>query len=636
MKLKSIIILILLSFFSMEVYAQTFFSWRYREDATDCTSLTDGKQRDLCYELDDDTLYKCDPTAGDCDTAGEWKAVSGGGSGTITQVGNTTTGVAGTTASNTDVTWTNMQGTIGKVTTSDASFTDVTASGDILPDSDDSSNLGGSGIEFKDIYIDGVAFVDQLDMHGNANFVDTGRQNFGAGSGGSGFIDVRFGYQTADANAKLYYGYLDKAGDSPNNVPVFLWGDVTGKDANLGLFDGITQPRIAVLDDDADSAISLGFTSDDVAGIVGNGNITSLDIQLPLTALDATFSFINDTKIGNASAADATFTDITTSSLTASECVQTDANKKLISTGGSCGGTLTVGNSIASGTAQRVIFEDASNNIAEDADFTFDGVDTLTITNITAIDATFTNIGKTSTGDATFNTVTIDKIIAKTSLVTIIDPLVLNTSGSGTNPAAGTLRLGGFSSSNGISMRKSGTGVGKYLTFQNSANTTVYSVGEEGKVSGGDATFAFINDTKIGNASPADATFTAIGMSGGTGTITSISGDLNLDANGQNITLGDGGITNYISITDSGVMTFVGSSLINTTFSATAIVPDLAAADDNFELFTSTRAITIKWIGCHTPGTATLAAEISLEDRSGNAMTHDVHGCTVSTNDTTG
>ena len=50
-----------------------------RRHATDCTAITDGKNGELCYEQDANTLYMCEPTAGDCDTAGEWIQTAGGG-----------------------------------------------------------------------------------------------------------------------------------------------------------------------------------------------------------------------------------------------------------------------------------------------------------------------------------------------------------------------------------------------------------------------------------------------------------------------------------------------------------------------------------------------------------------------------
>ncbi|HUV84326.1 MAG TPA: hypothetical protein VMV86_01375, partial [Methanosarcinales archaeon] len=62
--------------------AQTFYSLRSRTHATDCTALTDGKINDICFEVDDETLYKCEPDAGDC-TGTEWKFI--GGAETVTK-----------------------------------------------------------------------------------------------------------------------------------------------------------------------------------------------------------------------------------------------------------------------------------------------------------------------------------------------------------------------------------------------------------------------------------------------------------------------------------------------------------------------------------------------------------------------
>ena len=66
--------------FSPEAFAQTFL-WRYRTHATACNGLTGGKTRDLCHQQSDDTLWKCVPSAGDCDTTGEWVQVGGGAGG---------------------------------------------------------------------------------------------------------------------------------------------------------------------------------------------------------------------------------------------------------------------------------------------------------------------------------------------------------------------------------------------------------------------------------------------------------------------------------------------------------------------------------------------------------------------------
>lgn len=56
--------------------AQTFYSWRQRISSS-CTTLTDGVTQDLCWDTTVNSLYKCQPTSGACDTAAEWKAIGG-------------------------------------------------------------------------------------------------------------------------------------------------------------------------------------------------------------------------------------------------------------------------------------------------------------------------------------------------------------------------------------------------------------------------------------------------------------------------------------------------------------------------------------------------------------------------------
>lgn len=48
---------------------------KLRAHATDCTALADGLADEMCFERDANTLYVCEPSAGGCDTAGEWTAV---------------------------------------------------------------------------------------------------------------------------------------------------------------------------------------------------------------------------------------------------------------------------------------------------------------------------------------------------------------------------------------------------------------------------------------------------------------------------------------------------------------------------------------------------------------------------------
>lgn len=46
--------------------------------ASNCPGQTGGKQGDLCYQLDTNAVYFCEPSVGDCDTAGEWIELSTG------------------------------------------------------------------------------------------------------------------------------------------------------------------------------------------------------------------------------------------------------------------------------------------------------------------------------------------------------------------------------------------------------------------------------------------------------------------------------------------------------------------------------------------------------------------------------
>ena len=58
--MKFLIALLISIMFVGQANAATFYAWRYREHATDCTALTDGKNTDLCYEMDSDRFFAND------------------------------------------------------------------------------------------------------------------------------------------------------------------------------------------------------------------------------------------------------------------------------------------------------------------------------------------------------------------------------------------------------------------------------------------------------------------------------------------------------------------------------------------------------------------------------------------------
>ena len=84
-------------------------------------------------------------------------------------------------------------------------------------------------------------------------------------------------WDTSDANANVLMLDFELAGAV--NVPVFVIGlDVAGVD--LGLFNGQTQPHVAVVDADRNSAITVGFNADNVAEILLAGSATNLLITV--------------------------------------------------------------------------------------------------------------------------------------------------------------------------------------------------------------------------------------------------------------------------------------------------------------------------------------------------------------------
>ncbi len=93
-------------------------------------------------------------------------------------------------------------------------------------------------------------------------------------------------YETADADAKITKFICHTNIDSPNNVPVWFFGDETYQDSALGStagfdFAGLTQPRIVLGDNDGDSNVQLGFIGDD-RSFIGCGGTGTL-IELPDT-----------------------------------------------------------------------------------------------------------------------------------------------------------------------------------------------------------------------------------------------------------------------------------------------------------------------------------------------------------------
>lgn len=76
---KFILALVILMSFCRIADAANWAFLRYREHATDCTSLTDGGYFDVCRQLSDNNWYACYPTTGGvngtCTSPGEWQLI---------------------------------------------------------------------------------------------------------------------------------------------------------------------------------------------------------------------------------------------------------------------------------------------------------------------------------------------------------------------------------------------------------------------------------------------------------------------------------------------------------------------------------------------------------------------------------
>jgi len=86
----------------------------------------------------------------------------------------------------------------------------------------------------------------------------------------SSATDFNIKCSTLDGNANCLMFVSPEGGAV--DVPVYVFGDASIAAADLGWFNGITEPRIVVPDDDIDSWIALGFQSDDAAALITGGS----------------------------------------------------------------------------------------------------------------------------------------------------------------------------------------------------------------------------------------------------------------------------------------------------------------------------------------------------------------------------
>ena len=98
-------------------------------------------------------------------------------------------------------------------------------------------------------------------------------------------------WETADANANSLLLSLPEGGAV--NVPVFVIGDETALYKDLGLFNGFTNPTLAILNDDATKAIY--FQHDGTDGTIGvtSGTLNS-NVEYPMDCREKAIKIMFD------------------------------------------------------------------------------------------------------------------------------------------------------------------------------------------------------------------------------------------------------------------------------------------------------------------------------------------------------
>jgi len=117
----------------------------------------------------------------------------------------------------------------------------------------------------------GDATTDVLTINGQLHLGDDIEQTFGNTSAAP---NATLTWETADANANALLLTLPEGGAT--DVPVFALGDASAAGVDLGLFDGITDPTLAVISDDQTKAMQLSH--DGTNGVIKTSDSGSVDV----------------------------------------------------------------------------------------------------------------------------------------------------------------------------------------------------------------------------------------------------------------------------------------------------------------------------------------------------------------------
>lgn len=164
----------------------------------------------------------------------------------------------------------------------------VDASGNLIPTTDDDADLGTSSLQFKDVYIDGVAYVDSISNDGafsGTNLVLSGSMTSSSATvNGAGGLGVTYG---VSAGTLTISGAGDIAGQ-------FTWGAVATR--STGTTTGVLTTAGAItsaagLQGTTGVFTNTGASSLDIGGGLnaGTGNVAIIDATGKITGISSTY-----------------------------------------------------------------------------------------------------------------------------------------------------------------------------------------------------------------------------------------------------------------------------------------------------------------------------------------------------------
>ena len=186
----------------------------------------------------------------------------------------------------------------GNLTFGDAASDTVAFSADVasnlLPSADNTYDLGASGSEWKDLYVDGTAYIDTLDLNGTAITATAAELNIMDGvTSTAAELNILDGVTSTTAELNILDGVTSTAaelnildGVTATAAELNILDGVTSTAAELNILDGVTSTaaELNILDGVTATASEIN-TLDGITAVVGELNALDLGSTAVGTAI---------------------------------------------------------------------------------------------------------------------------------------------------------------------------------------------------------------------------------------------------------------------------------------------------------------------------------------------------------------